>query len=280
MSLSDTLRFIAGHPLNRDKPLRGLGDFAKWQIRSRFQDEVVVDWVDGAKLAARRGMTGATGNIYCGLHEYVDMRFVLDLMRPGHLFVDVGANVGSYTILAAKVCGADVLAVEPGQEAGKALDRNIAVNGLDRQVTVARKALGAEHGTVLFTCGRDTTNRIATDADTATRTVEVTTLDALLEGRTPTLVKIDVEGHEEAVLEGAERTLAQQDLVAVISEGTGPGVTRLLNRNGFKRRHYDPKRRKCHGEPALFHSNNGLFVRDDETVNRMIGNSAPCEAER
>lgn len=46
-------------------------------------------------------MTGATGNWYCGLQEYEDMSFVLHALRPGDLFVDVGANIGSYSILAA-----------------------------------------------------------------------------------------------------------------------------------------------------------------------------------
>ncbi|MDN2583382.1 hypothetical protein [Aquibium sp. ELW1220] len=72
-------------------------------MQSRLQDEVIIDWIDGAKLAVRRGMIGATGNIYCGLHEYVDMRFVLDTLQPGDLFVDIGAPVVSYTVLASKV---------------------------------------------------------------------------------------------------------------------------------------------------------------------------------
>lgn len=65
--------------------------------------EVQFDWIEGARLMVRNGMTGATGNIYCGLHEFTDMSFVLHLLRPDDLFVDVGANIGSYTVLG-KVC--------------------------------------------------------------------------------------------------------------------------------------------------------------------------------
>jgi predicted RNA methylase len=58
-------------------------------------------------------MTGATQKIYCSLQEFEDMALLLHVLRPGDLFVDVGANVGSYTILAAGVCGANVISIEP-----------------------------------------------------------------------------------------------------------------------------------------------------------------------
>jgi hypothetical protein len=41
-----------------------------------------------------------SGNIYAGLHEFGDMAFVLHFLRAGDLFADVGANIGSYTVLA------------------------------------------------------------------------------------------------------------------------------------------------------------------------------------
>lgn len=54
-------------------------------------------------------MTGATGNIYVGLHEFEDMAFLLHVLRRTDLFVDVGANIGSYTILAGGAAGAKLL---------------------------------------------------------------------------------------------------------------------------------------------------------------------------
>ncbi len=58
-------------------------------------------------------MTGATGNIYAGLHEFDDMAFFLHLLRPEDMFADVGSNIGSYTILASGVVGAKSVAFEP-----------------------------------------------------------------------------------------------------------------------------------------------------------------------
>ncbi len=131
MSLQSTLSFIVQHPLNRKRRVRALLRFAIWQIQSRLRSDVVFNWIGGSKLIVRKGMTGTTGNIYCGLHEYADMSFVLHLLRPGDLFLDVGANIGSYTILASAVCGADTIAVEPDKTTASYLSRNIAANDLE-----------------------------------------------------------------------------------------------------------------------------------------------------
>src|ERR1700687_3946356 len=93
--------FIASHPLTRDRKLRAFSRLVRWQVESRLWGEMVVPWVEGTRLAARRGMAGATGNIYCGLHEFEDMAFLLHFLRSDDVFADVGANIGSYTILAA-----------------------------------------------------------------------------------------------------------------------------------------------------------------------------------
>jgi hypothetical protein len=114
----NTLSFIRGHPLTRSQPLVAVARFAAWQIGSRLKKVHTRSWIDGSKLVVESGMTGATGNIYCGLHEFADMAFVLHLLREGDLFLDIGANVGSYTVLASAVCGARTLAFEPDPDTG------------------------------------------------------------------------------------------------------------------------------------------------------------------
>ena len=74
--------FLATHPLTKHRRLSATARVLRWQITSRIQDEVIVDWIGGTRLAARRGMTGLTGNIYAGLHEFADMAFVLHFLRP------------------------------------------------------------------------------------------------------------------------------------------------------------------------------------------------------
>ncbi|MDU8913525.1 FkbM family methyltransferase [Aestuariicoccus sp. MJ-SS9] len=258
--MSQTLKFILGHPMNKGRPISTLVRFARWQVQSRLQDEVIFDWINGAKLAVRRGMTGATGNIYCGLHEYVDMRFVLDTLTPGDFFVDIGANVGSYTVLASKVCGVRTIAVEPDPDTAKALRRNIEVNGIEDRVRVVEAALGATAGTVSFTVGRDTVNRVALAGDENVREVPVRTLDGILDGEVPRVIKIDVEGFEAEVFRGASATLADPRLEAVITEALDQDVLDILERAGFKEKYYDPDLKAACGSQR-HSSSNSLMVR-------------------
>jgi len=181
-SIFPTLKFIAGHPLSSHRPLSAYWRYARWQVESRLRDEVIFNWIDGSKLAARNGMTGATGNIYCGLHEFVDMAFLLHLLRPGDLFVDVGANIGSYTVLASAVCSAHSIAIEPDPGTVRFLKRNVEINRIEDRVTVIETAVGAAPGTVRFTIGHDTTNQVTTRTDGPTREVQVCTLDEIVGG--------------------------------------------------------------------------------------------------
>src|SRR6185437_5282689 len=88
--------------------------FAGWQFQSRiFRRPVIYPFLEKSKIIVQGGMTGATGNIYTGLHEFEEMMFLLHLLRPADLFADVGANVGSYTILASAVAGAGSISFEP-----------------------------------------------------------------------------------------------------------------------------------------------------------------------
>jgi hypothetical protein len=96
------------------------------------------------------GMTGATGNIYTGLHEFTDMAFCLHLLRVGDLFVDVGANIGSYTVLSSKVVGANSLAIEPVPTTYKRLRRNININDISSLVDSRCCAAGKNHGLRLW----------------------------------------------------------------------------------------------------------------------------------
>src|SRR6476469_5615627 len=98
--------FLSDHPLTRDHRAAAFARVCRWQIESRLRDEVIVPWIGSIRLAVRRGMTGATGNVYAGLHEFADMAFTLHFLRPNDLFLDVGANIGSYTLLASGVCKA------------------------------------------------------------------------------------------------------------------------------------------------------------------------------
>ena len=254
-------RLFAGHPLTCDQPLRAWLRFAAWQLRSRVQGEVRFDWLGGQRLAVHRGMTGATGNIYVGLHEFFDMIVPLHFLRRDDLFLDVGANVGTYTVLAAGVRGANTLAFEPDPNTLQHLKRNIGINRLEDRVQVYECALGGVHGGAAFTVGLDTVNRIATAGDGKTRTVRMERLDDIVSDGTPAMMKIDVEGAELGVLSGAEKVLAKPSLRVIEIETVVPESAAILARHGFEQACYDPFHRALSKHAGIRRSSNSLFVR-------------------
>jgi FkbM family methyltransferase len=271
-SILPTLKFIAQHPLSSRRPLSAYWRYARWQVESRLRDEVIFDWIGGAKLVARNGMTGATGNIYCGLHEFMDMAFLLHLLRAGDLFVDVGANIGSYTVLASAVCGARSIAIEPDPSTIQSLRKNVEANNSGDRVTVIETAVGATAGTARFTVGQDTTNRVATDADLATREVKIRALDDILGNEDPVLIKMDVEGYEPQVVAGASATLVKPSLVAVITESADPTIRLVMKNCGFVRATYWPFERSIVAHSLSSNdtsSHNALFVRPDQVRERL-----------
>jgi FkbM family methyltransferase len=228
--------------------------------------EIEFEWIEGAKLIVSRGMTGATGNIYCGLHEFVEMSFLVHLLCPNDLFLDIGANIGSYTILAGKVCKARAIAFEPDPDTARALRRNIAINHLNALADVREAALGGAHGQIAFTVGLDTMNRVARPDDESMQVVPIRRLDDIPGAAAPTLIKLDVEGFEEQVLSGASGVLSSPSLLAVQSELYSPTIQDALQTFGFERRFYDPFTRTLRPEPFGHPTVNALFVRLTESV--------------
>lgn len=278
------IRYVWNHPLNvRGGRAAALGRVFRWQVASRLMPGPIgLPYVDGTFLFATRGMTGATGNWYCGLHETSEMAFVLHLLRPNELFLDVGANVGSYTVLAAGAAKARVIAVEPIPSTFDALRRNVAVNALDGRVDCHRLGLSDTQGTLRFTSTLDTVNHVLSDGEDAPSVdVPVTRMNDLVGDEAPTLIKIDVEGHEHAVLRGGDGTLDDPRLLAVIMETNGSGArygvsdeelhAQMLG-HGFAPAGYDPFARSL--IDAGRSNGNTVFVRDRRVVEERVKTAA------
>ena len=280
--LPSQLLDIARHPLNRGRALDALLRWSRWQIGSRLvPGPVLVPFVNSHSLLAHAGMTGVTQNIYVGLAEFREMAFLLHVLRPDDLFVDVGANIGAYTVLAGST-GCKVIAVEPIEETFRWLRRNVDVNGLGSRVELHRCGVGACQSKLRFTTSQDTVNHVCTSGE-AGEEIEVTTLDSLLAGRRPSIMKIDVEGFEFQVLQGARETLQSEQLGAIIIEVNG--LCRRYNvaerqifddvrSFGFGPVDYDPFQRTVSlRNDERSESQNVIFVRDKITVTDRVANA-------
>nr|WP_298926955.1 FkbM family methyltransferase [uncultured Erythrobacter sp.] len=280
-----TIPFILSHPLNRNGKVRALGRLLRWQVTSRLSSKPqIVSFVDDTILSMESGMTGATGNYYCGLHEHDDMAFVLHCLRPDDLFLDIGANIGTYTVLAAGAVGARTMTFEPIPETFGKLQRNISVNELGALATCHNIGLGAEDGTLQFTADNDTMNHVVSAEEAAriaTIDIPVRRVDDLVGEQAPLLAKIDVEGWEANVLRGMTRTLANPSLCAIVMEtndsaerydGEAQDEAAMIVRDaGFIPHSYDPFARTLSPvKPGQAQTHNTIFVRGlDEVQNRV-----------
>ena len=274
-----TLSYIWSHPLSRRSRFAALRRYVRWQLGSRLlRAPAILPFVHESVLVVERSMTGATGNVYCGLHEFADMAFLLHLLRSEDTFVDVGANVGSYSVLASAVVGARSITIEPVLHTFRRLERNLRVNAIEARVEAIRCVVGRAEGQIRFSVDRDTVNQVVGDDYAGeSELLPVKTMDALLSARGPILWKVDVEGFETEVLSGAEQALRDSKLLAVLLESDSPEIRATMAAAGFVKASYDPFSRGLResvgaAEPDRFRHNN-LWVRDLAQVRARCGSA-------
>lgn len=223
--LHSIIRFVFNHPLTKPNKLKALISLMRWQIAARLlQKKVIVPWVEDASFVAAIGESGLTGNLYTGFMEFEDMLFLLHTLSEDETFVDVGANVGAFTILASKVVKAKAICFEPLPETVNRLKTQIHVNNISDIVSVINKGVGDEKGELFFTNNNDSTNKVSLSGKAENTTkVEITTLDYELDSNEKYFLKIDVEGFEYNVIEGAKNILSSQNAIALIIEINGSG---------------------------------------------------------
>lgn len=278
-----TFGFILNHPLGKRHPLKAFIRFLTWQLQSSMQPAkfIVKPYIAGINFYARKGLTGITGNIYTGLHEFNDMAFLLHFLKPGDVFFDIGANAGSYTLLASGVCNAKTFAIEASANTAAITAKNISLNQLENKATLINAAAGAKAGILTFSKNEDTTNHIiSADESPATdvETVNVISVDSISLNDKPALIKIDVEGFETEVLKGMNDTLKQPTLKAIIIELNGSGlrygfnegdIHQTLLSNSFRPYQYDPFKRELHLMDS-FGSYNTIYCRDVEFIKARV----------
>lgn len=277
-----TLGFIFTHPLGKRHPFKSLLRFVVWQLQSMISPSKLISksFIKPVRFYARKGLTGITGNIYVGLHEFNDMAFLLHFLRTDDYFFDIGANVGSYSLLASGVCNAKSITIEPVVSTFELLTQNIALNQLEHKVRLINSGAGAEMGMISFSCAEDTTNHVINENEAGIANIKasVITIDSLLTDGQPLLIKIDVEGYETEVLKGMKETLSTSSLKAIIIELNGSGsrygfdeknIHELLMLNNFKPYNYDPFTRLL-TELPLYGDYNTIYCRDLDFVNNRL----------
>lgn len=275
LKLTRILSSIWHHPFNKGQRLKAILRFFKWQLLASLTGwDVIYPVTANTVMVARKGMTGMTGSIYCGLVEFEDMMFLLHALREKDLFADVGANVGIYSILASGEVGAHSVSIEPVKRTFDILRSNVSLNDIGSRVRLCNMGVGDRQEELTFTSDEDPGNHVVSetelDSSSPKERVRIDTLDNIFQDATPLIMKMDVEGFETKAIAGARRILADDGLKGIIIELNGSGarygfddarIHDTLLQHGFKCHAYEPYSRTFH-PMDIYGKHNTIYLRD------------------
>lgn len=171
---------------------------------------------------------------YRGTYEPRTSKLVARSLRPGETFLDVGANVGHYTFLAAHIVRprGTVLAVEASPSTAANLRADVERNGLQSVVTVHSIAAGDAAGRMALR-GRDNAFDVGArhldwvfDSE-GSEVVDVAALDEVLGDAKPSVVKIDTEGADLRALKGLRRIIQAAKPRLILAEADDAQLARF-----------------------------------------------------
>jgi FkbM family methyltransferase len=245
-----------------------LGSGQRADNASRFRRELwpllrqpfAVSWLESSKLFLYPGNETSRSVFVTGRYEPNEFCLLRQILKPGMTFIDAGANMGLYSIFAARRVGprGKVLALEPSAREFEILQKNVKLNSLTNVLTI-RKAIFDRASQVelsvapLGKSGHNTLGAFGYDTplDHSER-VQSERLDDLIHGEGLTrvdVIKMDIEGAETAALRGAEETLRQFKPVLLIElsdrslqhQGTSSReLLGLLEKQGYRIFSFDP----------------------------------------
>ena len=178
-------------------------------LRRRFVERRIYDY----RMLLDLEDAGISRSLLLFGQRELDHKVMLEqALKPGMRIFDIGANIGYYVLMQLKLIGPEgrIVAVEPSPSNVALLQRNLALNGLEERVTVLEGAVSDATETRSFHLAHQSNlNTFHTDGSGAVHlsgeTIEVatTTVPALAEDYgPPDLIRMDVEGHEVAVMRG------------------------------------------------------------------------------
>jgi FkbM family methyltransferase len=217
--------------------LEGLRRHWKWQIRkllNRFPCELPIA---GSHLYVDRPDGVAALVNAMGEYDYNNMELLRLVMSRGNCtFFDIGANIGAYSLIASEFPHTFVVAIEPHPSTFLLLRQNIELNFRDN-VLCLNIALSDFGGTVLFSDYSEASiNRVLKPGESEPKCLSVSCqrLDDVCLGlqMEPDFVKIDVEGHEQHVLEGFGNLFGKAKMI-FIERGENLELRGILQSAGY-----------------------------------------------
>ncbi|WP_292901881.1 FkbM family methyltransferase [Nonlabens sp.] len=268
------------HELTAAKPLKALFRYLSTNSKLILNRNVVFNWIHGLQLSIQKGDAGLIGNLYYGVYEYRESLFLLHFLREEDCFVDVGANMGHFSILTAGIVKNKVIAIEPLESTFKRLKQQVALNNLSSYVELYNYGVSNEQGRLFLSTHNGVMNKIVDQHYPEATEINVDTIDHFTGSSNVTAIKIDVEGYELQALQGANQLLSSSNLKAVVIELNDSGkhydisndqIAAYLIERGFTPFRHHPLSRSLEAVEKYDKGQfNTLFLRDLEFVKSRL----------
>lgn len=216
---------VLNHPLNKKHKINTIGRILWWKANQLFFHLPALVTIDKSGMKCLCDPKRSYGGlmIYLNLPEYKEMTFLKNILTEKSTFIDVGANIGIYSLLAASVIKTGkIYSFEPVASILDDLYRNIRINNLEDRVQVLEKVASDKTGYSEFVM-EDVSEYSHISCNKTTRSLSVPSvkLDDFCENKKISfvdIIKIDVEGAEFKVLKGLEGYLKKGKVGILIIE--------------------------------------------------------------
>ena len=229
---TDKIRRALESPELRRHPFRAISRRMRWRLhwsRPNGAPLVIDDWWRNLKIALPHTSNAAL--LFYRTHSDEGLAWLLQaLLAPRMTFLDVGAHVGAFTLVGAKMVGSEgkVVAIEPLPPCAEAIRRNAAMNGMT-QVKVYEGALCDYSGKIGFQSdSQQSAGWIAARPEQVAFETQCWTLDEFFRFAGLTRVdvmKLDASGNELTVLRGGAETLHRGGIGTLVMKLYNPRVT-------------------------------------------------------
>jgi FkbM family methyltransferase len=239
------LGWLLSHPEFRKHPVRVSSGVMSWEVHKLLSRNMSLE-LDGLKLTARP--IDGNGRLICYFGTKFDpiFDFLKTYLQEGMVFVDVGANIGSHAINAARLVGrtGSVFAFEADPDTYHLLADNIKSNSL-RNIVLKQTCVSDHVGTLSFYKHKDSAKSSIVDrGEKLSVTLPSDTLDNLVPADTKIdILKVDVEGAELSVLRGGRTVFSDQRRPSVViievfdvrdNTDKSEGIREVLEGYGYK----------------------------------------------
>jgi len=280
-----SLRVLLRAPFNQEKTFFAFRRFLFWKlIRILKLKNVKYRLWENRSIYINYDSFQSMWIMYNYWVDWEEFNLLKNYLRPSDIVFDKGSNMGFYTIWMSKfISKGKIHAFEPDLVNFERLQKNIELNNLQNQVVANRAAASDQDAVLRFTCGLDGENHITDSTLQNTVSIQSRKIDSYIKHHSITssisYMKLDVEGFEYAVLNGAAEVLRNKQIDIIQLEinktiaNSGKKIDDLLNllkEHQYQLCSYDVKNNQLKSIGFSIERENYFAVNDLSRINSKL----------